>query len=112
MPKIIGMDEPTSSLTHKEIEKLFTIIETLKKQKITVIYISHKLEEVFSISDKITVLRDGKIIDTQPTKQTNHREVIAKMVGRPVEMNFPKRTTSIKTRSGTRSKKTYAVHPM
>ena len=93
--KIIGMDEPTSSLTNKEIEKLFTIIETLRNQGITVIYISHKLEEVFSISDKITVLRDGQIIDTTLTKQTNHREVIAKMVGRPVEMNFPKRTESV-----------------
>ncbi len=69
--KIIGMDEPTSSLTNKEIEKLFTIIHTLKEQGITIVYISHKLEEVFSISDKITVLRDGKIIDTTPTqKQT------------------------------------------
>jgi len=93
--KIIGMDEPTSSLTNKEIEKLFTIIRSLKEQGITIVYISHKLEEVFSISDKITVLRDGKIIDTTPTQKTNNREVIAKMVGRPVEMNFPKRETSV-----------------
>lgn len=89
--KIIAMDEPTSSLTTKEIEKLFNIIRNLKQQGITIIYICHKLEEVFEISDTITVMRDGRIIDTKPTVETNNAEVISKMVGRVVEMNFPKR---------------------
>lgn len=93
--QIIGMDEPTSSLTQKEIDKLFTIINRLREQGITVIYISHKLEEVFSISDTITVLRDGQIIDTKATKDTSNAELIAKMVGRPVDMNYPQRNSMV-----------------
>lgn len=89
--RIIAMDEPTSSLTRNEIDKLFKIINGLQAQGITVIYISHKLEEVFAISDCITVLRDGKIIDTTPTVQTNNAQVIAKMVGRPIDMSYPAR---------------------
>lgn len=91
---IIAMDEPTSSLTTNEIDKLFAIIRNLKEKGITVIYISHKLDEVFAISDKCTVLRDGKIIDTKAVKDTSHSEVISMMVGRPVEMNYPKRKVS------------------
>jgi len=89
--KIIGMDEPTSSLTQKEIAKLFAIIRNLRTQGVTVIYISHKLEEVFTIADSITVLRDGQIIDTKAASDTNRAELIAKMVGRPVDMNYPAR---------------------
>jgi ABC-type sugar transport system ATPase subunit len=91
--KIIAMDEPTSALTRKETERLFEIIDDLKRGGITVIYISHKLEEVFAICDTVTVLRDGQIIDTKPITDTNRAEVISKMVGRSVDMNFPKRDT-------------------
>ena len=93
--RIIAMDEPTSSLTTNEIEKLFQIIRGLKENGITVIYISHKLEEVFTICDTVTVLRDGRIVDTRPVRDTGHAEVISKMVGRPVEMSYPRRSESV-----------------
>jgi ribose transport system ATP-binding protein len=89
--KIIVMDEPTSSLTTNEIEKLFEIIAKLKREGITIIYISHKLEEIFSICETVTVLRDGQIIDTQPVENITKNRVIELMVGRSVEMEFPKR---------------------
>ena len=91
--RIIAMDEPTSSLTKNETEKLFDIIRGLKKSGITVIYISHKLEEVFAICDTVTVLRDGRIVDTKPVGDTSHSEVISRMVGRPVEMSYPRRSS-------------------
>ena len=94
--RIIAMDEPTSSLTRTEIEKLFTIIRNLKESGITVIYISHKLDEIFAICDSVTVLRDGHIIDTKTVQETNHAEIISKMVGRPVEMSYPKRSSAAK----------------
>lgn len=93
--RIIAMDEPTSSLTKNETQKLFSIIDNLRENGITVIYISHKLDEVFAICDTCTVMRDGQIIDTKAVKETNHPEIISKMVGRPVEMNYPKRETVI-----------------
>jgi len=89
--KIIVMDEPTSSLTLNEIDKLFEIIAKLKGEGITIIYISHKLEEIFSICETVTVIRDGHIIDTQPVKNITKNRVIELMVGRSVDMEFPKR---------------------
>jgi ribose transport system ATP-binding protein len=93
--RIIAMDEPTSSLTKNEAGKLFEIIRGLKKSGITVIYISHKLEEVFAICDAVTVLRDGRIVDTKPVGDTSHSEIISKMVGRPVEMSYPTRSVAM-----------------
>lgn len=92
--RIIAMDEPTSSLTKNEIDKLFDIIRNLKENGITIIYISHKLDEIFAICDSVTVLRDGHIIDTKLVQETNHTEIISKMVGRPVEMTYPKRSSA------------------
>lgn len=83
--KIIVMDEPTSSLTDREVEQLFKIIEKLKSQGVGIIYISHKLEELFAITDRITVLRDGKYIDTKVTKEVSKDELISLMVGRELE---------------------------
>jgi ribose transport system ATP-binding protein len=89
--KLIVMDEPTSSLTTNEIEKLFEIIKKLKSEGITIIYISHKLEEIYSICDTVTILRDGQIIDTQPVSGISKNKIIELMVGRSVDMEFPKR---------------------
>jgi ribose transport system ATP-binding protein len=94
--RIIAMDEPTSSLAKNEIDKLFNIIRNLKQNGITIIYISHKLDEIFAICDSVTVLRDGHIIDTKLVQETNHAEIISKMVGRPVEMTYPRRTSIVK----------------
>ncbi len=87
--KIIVLDEPTSSLTENEVEKLFTIINDLKKRGVSFIYISHKIDEIFQVCDQVTVLRDGKMIMTKDTKQTSMNELIAAMVGRSLEKRFP-----------------------
>lgn len=89
--KIIIMDEPSATLTSKEVEKLFTIIKDLCSQNVTVIYISHKLDEVIEISDRITVMRDGKIIGTKLVADVTQESIIMDMVGRTVEQEYPKR---------------------
>ena len=87
--KILIMDEPTSSLTEKEEKILFSLIRRLKEQGRSIIYISHKLEEVFEVCDEVTVLRDGKWIDTFPIEKATKESIIEKMVGRPLEAMFP-----------------------
>lgn len=90
--EVIIMDEPTSALTDREIETLFNVILELKKQGIGFIYISHRMEEIFRISDRVTVMRDGQWIGTMKTKETSFDEVIRMMVGRKLGERFPKRT--------------------
>ena len=91
--KIIVMDEPTSSLTNKEIELFFPIIETLRQQGITVIYISHKLDEIFKICNTVSIMRDGKIVGTREVEDITKDEIIEMMVGRSLSMEYPVRTT-------------------
>ena len=83
--KIVVMDEPTSSLTDTEVEHLFALIKQLKAQNIGIIYISHKLEELFRICDRITVMRDGERVGTVSTEKTNRNELIKMMVGRTLD---------------------------
>lgn len=87
--KILILDEPTSALTEAETEKLMEILRSLKEKGITCIYISHKLEEFFRIADSITVLRDGKTITTQPTKDLSLEKLVSYMVGREMKERFP-----------------------
>ncbi len=89
-PKILIMDEPTSSLTLEETQKLFNIIKNLKNRGTSIIFISHRLEEVFEIADRVTVLRDGQYIGTREVKDTNMDELIQMMVGRKLEDMYPK----------------------
>lgn len=88
--QVIIMDEPTSSITDREVENLFKKIEELKAQGISIIYISHKMEEVFRIADDITVLRDGAVVSTDRAKDLNLDTVIARMVGRKLDNVYPK----------------------
>jgi ABC-type sugar transport system ATPase subunit len=90
--RIIIMDEPTSSLTDHEVRQLFQLIRRLKEKGITILYVSHKIEEIFAICDSITVLRDGKHIDTVEKKDSTPDEVISMMVGRSLSMMFPARS--------------------
>jgi ABC-type sugar transport system ATPase subunit len=83
--EIIVMDEPTSSLTEKEVDMLFKTIDNLKKKNISVIYISHRMEEFYKITDRITVMRDGRYIGTKETKTVTTDELIAMMVGRELK---------------------------
>jgi D-xylose transport system ATP-binding protein len=88
--KILILDEPTSALSEAEIEKLMEILETLKEHGVTCIYITHKLDEFFRITDSVTILRDGKIVTTQPTKELTHEKLVSYMVGREMKERFPK----------------------
>jgi ribose transport system ATP-binding protein len=89
--KVLIMDEPTSSLTKKEIDKLFEIIRKLKTDGIGVIYISHRMDEIARIGDRVTIMRDGEYIDTVDAGTMNMDEVIAKMVGRRIEQLYTRR---------------------
>lgn len=82
--EIISFDEPSSSLSNKEVETLLNIIKELKSQGITILYISHRIDEIFKVSDRITVLRDGKYVDTFETKKITQEILIKSMVGRDV----------------------------
>ncbi|MCK9170148.1 MAG: sugar ABC transporter ATP-binding protein [Treponema sp.] len=94
--KIIIMDEPTSSLTEKETAILFSIIGMLKEKGVSILYISHKIEEVMKISDKITILRDGKLVGTYSTKDIDENFLIKNMVGREMVERFPTKQPEIK----------------
>ncbi|UDF16221.1 sugar ABC transporter ATP-binding protein [Bacillus pumilus] len=93
--KVIIMDEPTAALTDREIEKLFQVIESLKKEGVSIVYISHRMEEIFAICDRITIMRDGKTVDTKAIPETNFHEVVKKMVGRELTDRYPERTPSL-----------------
>ncbi|WP_312393631.1 galactose/methyl galactoside ABC transporter ATP-binding protein MglA [Mixta calida] len=90
--KIVIMDEPTSSLTEKEVNHLFTIIRKLKDRGCGIVYISHKMEEIFQLCDEITILRDGQWISTQPLEGLDMDKIIAMMVGRSLNQRFPDKT--------------------
>jgi ABC-type sugar transport system ATPase subunit len=87
--QVLVLDEPTSALSDAETDHLFKLIENLVEDKKIVIYISHKMEEIFKICHRITVLRDGKVIGTQTTNETTEKEVIDHMVGRALNQLFP-----------------------
>ncbi|MFQ3549873.1 MAG: sugar ABC transporter ATP-binding protein [Armatimonadota bacterium] len=89
--KIIAMDEPSATLTEHELERLFELIRKLKNNGVSIIYISHRLEEMFEIADRVTVLRDGLYIDTKNILDTNREEVIKMMVGRELGEAIPKK---------------------
>jgi ABC-type sugar transport system ATPase subunit len=88
--KIVIMDEPTSAITFKEVETLFEQIRKLKTQEVGIVYISHKMEEISQIADRITVLRDGKWIGTDDAQNYNHDKIIQMMVGREIKEVYPK----------------------
>lgn len=87
--KVIVLDEPTSSLMAQEVEKLFQMMRKLREQGISLIYISHKMDEIFEICDEVSVLRDGNLVMTKPTSETNMNELISAMVGRSLDNRFP-----------------------
>jgi len=88
--RILILDEPTSALTEAEIDKLMEILRLLKDHGVTCIYITHKLEEFFRITDTVTVLRDGKAVTTQPTLSMTREKLVSYMVGREMKERFPK----------------------
>jgi len=93
--KILVMDEPTAALSEKDTQTLFNVIRLLKKSGHSIIYISHRLDEIFEITDRVTVLRDGNKIATVNTSETNRDELIRVMVGRELKDMYPKRKVPI-----------------
>ena len=89
--KILIMDEPSAPLSVSEVEHMFEVVNQLKQNGVTVIYISHRLEEVFRISDRVSVLRDGEYVATKLTKDTDRKELISLMVGRELKETYPPR---------------------
>lgn len=89
--KILVLDEPTAPLTNNEVDVLFSIIEKLKKKNVSMIYISHRLDEIFRIADRVTVMRDGEFVKTMDVKETNRQELIRYMVGRELKETYPAR---------------------
>jgi ABC-type sugar transport system ATPase subunit len=92
---IIIFDEPTASLTQREVTALFNIIRSLKESNFGIVYISHRIEEIFELCDRVTVLRDGTYISTKNTAETNKDELVADMVGRQMNEYYPKNETEI-----------------
>ncbi|WP_416435095.1 sugar ABC transporter ATP-binding protein [Priestia megaterium] len=89
-PRVIVMDEPTASLTNKEVIKLFDAIEKLKEKGVAIVYISHRMEEIFALSNRVTVMRDGSYIGTKQINKTDSRELIKMMVGRELTELYSK----------------------
>ena len=87
--RLIVLDEPTSSLTVREVAKLFEMMRALREEGISLVYISHKMDEIFEICDEVSVLRDGNLVMTKKTSETNMNELIAAMVGRSLDNRFP-----------------------
>lgn len=90
--KVIVMDEPTSSLTGKEVDQLFAIINELRSRGVSIIYISHKMEEILTISDEVTIMRDGFVVGTWDAADLTTDLIITRMVGRDLDERFPERT--------------------
>lgn len=87
--RILIMDEPSAPLSVSEVGSMFNIIRKFKEQGVTIIYISHRIDELFAISDRVTVMRDGCYVDTRCTKETNRKELISLMVGRELKESYP-----------------------
>lgn len=92
--QLVVMDEPTSSLSGTDVDRLFKVIRDLKAEGIAVLYVSHKMEEIFQIADRITVLRDGQTVGTFERQEASQEQIVALMVGRPVNMLYEKRHSS------------------
>lgn len=92
---ILILDEPTSALTNNEIDKLFKLIKRLRDKNVSMIYISHRMEEIFSLTNKITVMRDGKSVSVMDTNKTDEREVVSYMVGRDIGDFYPEMDAEI-----------------
>lgn len=88
--RVIVFDEPTSSLTGRETDRLFDLIAQLKQRGVTMLYVSHRMSEIFRLGDTVTVLRDGQHVATQPVAETTEAKLVEQMIGRPLEEYFPR----------------------
>ena len=93
--RVVIMDEPTATLNDAEVDDLFAVIDGLRRQGIAVLYISHRLEEIFRVSDRVTVLRDGAVVATRPTSQLDQATLVRLMVGRSLDQLYPEPPGSV-----------------
>src|SRR5207245_1078788 len=93
--RILVMDEPTASLAEREVQNLFRIIGELRAQGVGILYISHRLDELYQIADRVTVLRDGQTVSSCALADIDRAELIRRMVGREIATVFPKRTVPL-----------------
>ena len=98
--RILVMDEPTATLTPQEVEKLFALIRDLKSQGLGIIYISHRLDEIDALADRVMVLRDGELVGVKPRNELARDDLIEMMVGRRLDQEFPPRSTSLERADG------------
>ena len=101
--QVLIMDEPSAPLTGAEVESMFKVVQLLKSKGVSIIYISHRLEEIFRLADRIVVLCDGEYIKTLNTKDTDMEELIKLMVGRELNATYPARKNYIQDEILTRS---------
>lgn len=94
--KILIMDEPSAPLTKTEVERMYLIVDKLKSKGVTIIYISHRMDEIFRLTDRVTVMRDGHMVKTMNTSDTNLDELVKLMVGRELKETYPAREPCIK----------------
>lgn len=93
--RLLIMDEPTAALTEADVERLFDIVRKLRERNVGIVYISHRLDEVFELADRVTVLRDGGYIGTKPVAETSRDDLISMMVGRTIDALFPKKKVGL-----------------
>src|SRR6185312_17276277 len=93
--RVLVMDEPTAALSPREVHELFAIVRRLREQGVAILFVSHRLEEVFELADRITILRDGNFVISAPAKEITPEAMIRHMVGREIETLFPKQATTI-----------------
>lgn len=93
--KVIIMDEPTAALTQSETEVLFQVVNSLREKGVSIVYISHRMEEIFELCDRITILRDGSYIDTKKISETDMNDVVKMMIGREIGERYPERNVEI-----------------
>ncbi|MGB3444469.1 MAG: sugar ABC transporter ATP-binding protein [Actinophytocola sp.] len=100
--RIISMDEPTAALADEEVELLYGLVRTLRERGVAILYVSHRLKEIFDLSDRVTVLKDGALVDTVPTADITPDELVRKMVGRPITSFFPDKIPGDQSGTNTR----------
>jgi len=93
--RVLIMDEPTASLVEEDVQQLLTIVRLLRDKGVGIVYVSHKLPEIFALADRVTVLRDGALVGTAPIGELDERKLVSMMVGRPIDQLFPKQATTI-----------------
>jgi ribose transport system ATP-binding protein len=93
--KVLVLDEPTAVLTHKEVEQLFVLLNQLRERGVSIIYISHRMEEIFRMCDRVTVMKDGRYVGTVVTSEINEQKLVNMMIGRALADYFPKRESRI-----------------